>query len=271
MPQFRTTDDVTLSFTDEGDGPPVVLVAGFLAAGSSWHFTTRALLDAGYRVVAFDRRNHGASEKPRHGQRLARHGKDLHELLDTLGLEHAYLVGGSMGASSIWAYLDLFGYARCLGMVSVDQTPMMVNRDGWSSGFYGLTADALGPFFDHGIPPTGRGMGMEKTIAGATAIMAETGAAPMGGDAADPVTLPLLRNHAAADWRDVVTRATCPVLMVAGAESQYWPSEHATRMAELGAHVQAAVLPGCGHPVNVDEPDLFHETLLAFLSGQDRV
>ena len=40
MPQFRTTDDVALSYTDEVNGVPVVLVAGFVAAGTSWHFTT---------------------------------------------------------------------------------------------------------------------------------------------------------------------------------------------------------------------------------------
>jgi pimeloyl-ACP methyl ester carboxylesterase len=267
MPQFRTTDHVTLSYTDAGDGVPVVLVAGFLAAATSWHFTTRALVDDGYRVVAFDRRNHGGSEAPTHGQRLARHGKDLHELLDALGIDEAFLVGGSMGASSIWAYFDLFGYARCLGMVSVDQTPKMLNRDGWEGGFYGLTADNLGTFFDAGIPPTGRGAGMDKTIAGVTAIAAATGSNPMGSDAAAPTTLPLLRDHAAADWRDVVTRATCPVLLVAGAESQFWPSSHATDMAALNEDVEAVVLEGCGHPVNLDDPEAFNATLLRFLAA----
>jgi len=267
MPQFRTTDDVTLSYTDEGDGVPVVLVAGFLAAATSWHFTTRALVDAGYRVVAFDRRNHGGSEAPTHGQRLARHGKDLHELLDALGIDEAFLVGGSMGASSIWAYFDLFGYARCLGMVSVDQTPKMLNRDGWEGGFYGLTADNLGTFFDAGIPPTGRGEGMDKTIAGVTAIAAANGSTPMGSDAAAPTTPPLLPDHAAADWRDVVTRATCPVLLVAGAESQFWPSSHATDMAALNEDVEAVVLEGCGHPVNLDDPEAFNATLLRFLAA----
>lgn len=267
MPELRTSDDVTLAYTDEGDGTPVVLVAGFLAAATSWHFTTRALVDAGYRAIAFDRRNHGASEAPSHGQRLARHGKDLHELLATLGVDQAYLVGGSMGASAIWAYLDLYGYARCLGMVSVDQTPKMVNRDGWGNGFYGLTEDNVGTFFDAGIPPTGRGMGMDKTIAGVTAVVAATGANPMGADAAAPATLPLLRDHAAADWRDVVARATCPVLMVAGAESQFWPPTHATAMAEVNESVQAVVLDGCGHPVNLDDPDAFNATLLRFVAG----
>jgi pimeloyl-ACP methyl ester carboxylesterase len=267
VPQFRTTDDVALSYTDEGKGVPVVLVAGFLAAGTSWHFTTQALVDAGYRVVVLDRRNHGASAAPAHGQRLARHGKDLHELLDALGIDQVYLVGGSMGASAIWAYLDLFGYARCLGMVSVDQTPKMVNRDGWENGFYGLTADNVGTFLDQGIPPTGKGIGMDKTIAGVTAIAAVTGSNPMGGDAAAPRTLPLLREHAAADWRDVITRATCPMLLVAGAGSQFWPSSHATEMAALSERVDAVVLEGCGHPVNLDDPDAFNAVLLRFLDG----
>ena len=265
MPQFRTTDDVTLSYTDEGDGVPVVLVAGFLAAATSWHFTTRALVDAGYRVVAFDRRNHGGSEAPAHGQRLARHGKDLHELLDALGIDEAFLVGGSMGASSIWAYFDLFGYARCLGMVSVDQTPKMLNRDGWEGGFYGLTADNLGTFFDAGIPPTGRGDGMDKTIAGVTAIAAATGR-PDGRRRRRPTTLPLLRDHAAADWRDVVggdlpgaDRRGCrqPVLALVARPD----------MAGLNENVEAVVLEGCGHPVNLDDPDAFNATLLRFLAA----
>lgn len=267
MPKFRTTDDVTLAYTDEGEGVPVVLVAGFLAAATSWHFTARALLDAGYRVIAFDRRNHGGSEAPTHGQRLARHGKDLHELLEALGLDEAYLVGGSMGARSIWAYLDLFGYGRCLGMVSVDQTPMMVNRDGWENGFYGLTAENVGTFFDAGIPPTDRGAGMDRTIAGVTAIAAATGSNPMGTDAAAPTTLPLLRDHAAADWRDVVVRASCPVLLVAGAGSQFWPAAHATDLAALNEDVEAVVLEGCGHPANIDDPEAFDATLLRFLAS----
>jgi pimeloyl-ACP methyl ester carboxylesterase len=95
--------------------------------------------------------NHGASDAPPYGQRLSRHGKDLHELFDWLSLDAAYLVGGSMGASSIWAYFDLFSYARCRGMVSVDQTPKLLNVEGWNNGFYGLTPESLGTLFAAGI------------------------------------------------------------------------------------------------------------------------
>ena len=64
MPTFRTTDDVTLAYTDEGKGRPVVLVHGYTAPAASWALTVDALLAAGYRAIAFDRRAHGESETP---------------------------------------------------------------------------------------------------------------------------------------------------------------------------------------------------------------
>jgi pimeloyl-ACP methyl ester carboxylesterase len=56
LQQFQTSDRVRLSYTDQGDGPPVVLIAGFTAPAATWYFTEQALLDVGYRVIAFDRR-----------------------------------------------------------------------------------------------------------------------------------------------------------------------------------------------------------------------
>ena len=64
MPTFRTTDDVTLAYTDEGQGRPVVLVHGYTAPATAWVLTVDALLAAGYRAIAFDRRAHGESETP---------------------------------------------------------------------------------------------------------------------------------------------------------------------------------------------------------------
>ena len=140
MPTFRTTDDVTLAYTDEGEGRPVVLVHGYTAPASSWALTVDALLEAGYRAIAFDRRAHGESETPAHGQRMARHGRDLGELLAHLDLEDAVVVGASMGGNTFWAYVDQFGPARLRGAVIVDQTPKMLNADGWEYGFYGYDA-----------------------------------------------------------------------------------------------------------------------------------
>lgn len=137
MANFRTNDGVELSYTDEGKGRAVVLIHGYTAPATAWALTTDALLEAGYRVITFDRRSHGESATPAYGQRMARHGRDIGELLDHLELDRATLVGASMGGNAIWAYVDQFGSARLDGVVIVDQTPKMLNTPDWSHGFFG--------------------------------------------------------------------------------------------------------------------------------------
>ena len=75
-PEIRSTDGVLLNHLESGDprGRPVVLVAGFKAPATSWKPQLAALENAGYRVIAVDRRGHGASEvgpelatRPHHG------------------------------------------------------------------------------------------------------------------------------------------------------------------------------------------------------------
>jgi pimeloyl-ACP methyl ester carboxylesterase len=73
MPTISTSDGVQLHYTDDGDGRPVVLIAGFSAPAESWEFQRRALLAEGHRVLALDRRSHGRSQSPQYGQRMARH------------------------------------------------------------------------------------------------------------------------------------------------------------------------------------------------------
>jgi pimeloyl-ACP methyl ester carboxylesterase len=242
MATVRTSDGVTLHVTEDGEGPPVVLVAGFMAPATTWTSQAEALLQAGYRVVAVDRRSHGLSESPSFGLRIARHGADLENVLGALDLEDAVLVGGSMGASSMWAYCDLFGTARLRGTVSVDQTPKMVNGDGWEHGFYGLTHANSGEFFDAGIPVAGTVSPYPFQLA------------------------PLLRDHAQQDWRDVVRRSEVPALMVAGDSSEFWPSAHAAAAVEGNPLGRAVTLEDCGHAVNFDQPEAFNRVLLEFLA-----
>ena len=63
-----------------------MLVHGYTAPATAWGPTVDALLAAGHRAIAFDRRAHGESETPSHGQRMARHGRDLGGLLEHLDL-----------------------------------------------------------------------------------------------------------------------------------------------------------------------------------------
>lgn len=278
MTTLRTSDGVTLQHLDSGpatSGTTVVLVAGFMASARTWRLQTDALVAAGHRVVCLDRRNHGGSDFPTHGQRMSRHGQDLHEALEQLRLDEVVIVGGSQGASTVWAYIDLHGTDRLRAVVSVDQTPRMLNGDGWEYGFHGFDRTNAGTYFAEAIPQTGRGAGPERTLDTLQVI-----AGHVGGDPAEtigalmpgvhPVTLPLLQDHASQDWRDVIARTDVPVLMVAGADSQYWPPEHAEVTAALTKQGRAVVLENCGHAANLDQPDRFNEVLVSYLAELTR-
>ena len=269
MPTFRTTDDVTLAYTDEGQGRPVVLVHGYTAPAASWALTVDALLDAGYRAIAFDRRAHGESETPAHGQRMARHGRDLGELLAHLDLEDAVVVGASMGGNTFWAYVDQFGPARLRGAVIVDQTPKMLNADGWEHGFYGYDATNAGTLFAAGVPDTGRGRTVDRSPTAMTRLVERLGGPPAFRDPSAPETLPLLADHARQDWRDVVRRFPLPLLMLAGRDSQIWPCEHAAAAVADTARGRALVIEDAGHAISFDQPDRFNEALLDFLTEID--
>ncbi|KQO62848.1 alpha/beta fold hydrolase [Curtobacterium sp. Leaf261] len=289
---FTSSDGARLAYTDDGprDGRPVVLVAGYAMPATAWALQSDALLDAGYRVVAFDRRSHGASEDVLWGQRIARHGADIHELLVTLDLRGAVLVGQSMGASSIWAMLDLFGTgsgpsgagpagadpagaglavgdtARVAGVVTIDQTPKMVNTDDWSHGFYGMDAANSGTFFDDGIPDTGRGLRVDQAQPGVQRLVARIGGMPAVRQADAPSTVRLLRDHGLQDWRDVIARLDVPFLMVAGRNSQLWPCTHAAAAVGDNPAGRAVVVEDAGHATNLDQPDAFDDLLLGFLA-----
>ena len=106
--------DIDLYYTDQGpsDGQPVVLIHGFPLNGESWGKQQAALLDAGYRVIAYDRRGFGASTKAGSGYDYDTFAADLHALMEDLDLRDAVLVGFSMGTGEIARYLSRYGSGR---------------------------------------------------------------------------------------------------------------------------------------------------------------
>jgi non-heme chloroperoxidase len=274
MPSISTSDQVRLDYTEWGSpsGRPVVLLAGFMAGSSSWMFQTGALASAGYRVLALDARGQGASQKPAYGYRMSRRGKDLGDFLDALDLRDVILVGQSMGASTIWAYLGLDEATRVSAVVSVDQTPKMLGGDDWKHGFYGFTRETLGTHFEHGVPDTGVGTPMMKRGMRLVRLIRATRIRP---GSAKPVPLDrnemaVLNDHSLQDWRDVVARLPVPALFVAGAESEFWPAEHAAASAALNELAQYAVIANAGHATNIEQHRDFNRVLLAFLATLPR-
>ena len=90
----------------------MVLIHGYPLSGRAWDKQVPALLEAGYRVITYDRRGFGQSSQPATGYDYDTFAADLHALLEHLDLREAVLVGHSMGTGEVTRYLGSYGSAR---------------------------------------------------------------------------------------------------------------------------------------------------------------
>jgi non-heme chloroperoxidase len=108
----ENSGSIDLYYEDHGSGKPVVLIHGWPLSGRSWEKQLPALLEAGYRVVTYDRRGFGDSSKPTSGYDYDTFAADLHALITKLDLRDAALVGFSMGGGEVARYLGTHGSER---------------------------------------------------------------------------------------------------------------------------------------------------------------
>ncbi|MGO4456846.1 alpha/beta fold hydrolase [Streptomyces sp. M-16] len=108
----ENTNPVELYFEDQGAGQPVVLIHGFPLDGRSWERQSAALLDAGHRVITYDRRGFGHSSQPTTGYDYDTFAADLNTVMETLDLTDAVLVGFSMGTGEVARYVSTYGSGR---------------------------------------------------------------------------------------------------------------------------------------------------------------
>ncbi|HEX5856816.1 MAG TPA: alpha/beta hydrolase [Microbacterium sp.] len=268
MPEITTSDGVRLNYLESGDpsGRPVLLVAGFKAAATSWKPQFGALEKAGYRIVALDRRGHGASGiGPDGGHTMDRHGADIGDAIRELELADATVIGQSMGGNSVWALLSRGGSAGIRDVVIIDQTPKMLNSEDWPYGFYDYDASNATTLFATGVPDPGRHSLASKGPVRVARLL-------RGMDlkaAKTPFTtaeLALLNDHASRDWRPAVAASPVPALFVAGTESDFWPSEHAAAAAALSPLASSVVIEKAGHATNIEQPKAVNEALLGWLA-----
>jgi len=105
----ENSGDIELYYEDHGSGQPVVLIHGYPLSGASWEKQVPVLLDAGYRVITYDRRGFGKSSQPTTGYNYDTFAEDLHALLNQLKLRDVVLAGFSMGGGEVARYLGKYG------------------------------------------------------------------------------------------------------------------------------------------------------------------
>jgi pimeloyl-ACP methyl ester carboxylesterase len=114
---------IELHYTDQGSGSPVVLIHGWPLSGRSWENQVPALIEAGHRVITYDRRGFGDSSQPWSGYDYDTFAADLDALLTHLDLSDVTLVGFSMGGGEVARYVGRHGSGRIARTVFAAAVP----------------------------------------------------------------------------------------------------------------------------------------------------
>lgn len=267
------SNGIELSYTDSGgDGRPVVLIHGWPLSGASWSEQVPALTAAGYRVITYDRRGFGASDKPESGYDYDTFSEDLAGLLDHLGVSDATLVGFSMGGGEVARYLGTRGSERIRSAVLASAVPPFLLKtddnpdggladedvEGMKSGFRDGRAEFLDGFSKDFFSADGDLKVTEAQRQEALALVEP---------AIDVAIEACIDSFGRTDFRDDLARIDVPVLVIHGDADGIVPFEvSGQRSDEAISDSTLHVVKGGPHGVNVSHADEFNATLLDFLA-----
>jgi non-heme chloroperoxidase len=119
----ENSTNIDLYYEDHGSGEPAVLIHGYPLSGASWEKQLPALLDAGFRVITYDRRGFGRSSQPTTGYNYDTFAHDLHQIVTHLKLRGFALVGFSMGGGEVARYLGKYGSKGVTKAVFISSVP----------------------------------------------------------------------------------------------------------------------------------------------------
>ncbi|MFE9135415.1 alpha/beta fold hydrolase [Streptomyces sp. NPDC007355] len=252
-----------------GHGTDVLLLHGLAGHSGEWDTTARLLRDSGHRVVAFDQRGHGGSERHPGDVSRAAYVSDVLAVVAELGLDRPVLVGQSLGGSTaLLTAAARPGLPRALVLVE--------------AGPGGLGPGGTGPGLQERIGGWLRGWPVPFPSREAAAAYLGDGKGPVGdGWAAgleerpdglwprfDPeVMVRSLDENATRSFWDEWAAVTCPALAVLGHGEQggIIGGEEYAEMARVQPSLHGVSLPGTGHDLHLERPGLLHRLVVDFL------
>ena len=264
--------DVNLHVDDTGGvGRAVVLIHGWPLSGESWSEQIPALTAAGFRVISYDRRGFGRSDKPKSGYDYDTLTDDLQAILETLNVTDATLVGFSMGGGEVARYVSRFGEERLHSVVFASAVPPFMqqqadNPDGplteelANKMTEGLQADPAS-FYD--------GFTVQFFTANGELKVTEAqrqDALRLANQADKNAALQAMAAFGSTDFREDLPKVTVPTLVIHGDGDGVVPIEGSgarTHATITGSNLHVVV--GGPHGINVSHADEFNAVLLAFL------
>ncbi len=262
---------IDLSYEDHGTGTPVVLIHGWPLSGRTWENQVPALIEAGHRVVTYDRRGFGSSSQPWDGYDYDTFAADLHTLMETLDLRETALVGFSMGTGEVTRYLGTYGSKRVSKAVMLGPIPPFLlktgdNPEGVPQSLFDGFGEAikkdryafLKGFFDNFYNVDTLGGTHISDEAWQASFQVATGASAYATAACVPTWL--------TDFRNDLPKIDVPTLVVQGTEDRILPIDVTGR--RLPALIKGATLieiEGGPHNIGWTHPDEVNRALLDFL------
>ena len=265
---------IELHYEDHGEGRPIVLIHGWPLSGRSWEAQVPALIEAGHRVVTYDRRGFGWSSQPYDGYDYDTFAADLDALLTHLDLREATLVGFSMGGGEVVRYIGTYGTDRIAQAVLAAAVPPYLyqsedNPDGGLDDATieqfqgGVTGDRLA-FLDEFTKQFFAAGDRTDLISEPARLHARDIAAfasPKG-------TLDCITAFGRTDFRDDVAKVTVPTLVIHGDADAIVPFEVSGKRAHESIEgSRLALIEGGPHGLNATHADQFNEALLSFLAS----
>lgn len=268
-----THSKVRLHVEDSGgDGRPVVLIHGWPLSAEAWKAQVGPLKDAGYRVIAYDRRGFGRSEKPQDGFDYDTLAADLADLLESNDLRDVTLVGFSMGGGEVARYVGNHGQDRLHSVVFAAAVPPYL-RKGPDNPDGPLTDDAAkekeaalkadrDAFFDK----------FTRTFFSANEVLKVSeeerqAAIALCQQSDQAAALGCMKAFSTTDFREDLKKVTVPTLVLHGDSDATVPFEGSGKRTHAAiAGSELVVLKDAPHGCNASHAEEFNQALIAFLA-----
>jgi non-heme chloroperoxidase len=269
----ENSGNIDLYYEDHGSGPPVVLIHGYPLSGRAWDKQIPVLLEAGRRVITYDRRGFGKSSQPTSGYDYDTFAADLKILIEKLDLSDATLVGHSMGTGEVTRYLGTYGSARVARGVLVSPIPPFLlltddNPEGLPRSLFDgfvQTARADTPAWMKGFLDNFYNMDvLGGTLVSDQAFQASWSLAIAASATAAVACVPTWIT----DFRADLPKIDVPMLVVHGDADRVLPFEKTgKRLPGLIKDVQLVVIAGGPHAISWTHADQVNRALLDFVQA----
>lgn len=272
----ENSNDIQLHYEDHGSGDPVVLIHGYPLSGASWEKQVPVLLDAGHRVITYDRRGFGKSSQPTIGYNYDTFASDLHNLITHLKVHTFSLVGFSMGGGEVARYIGKYGSNGVSKAVIMGGVPPYLlkaadNPEGVDSGVFdgiqkAIVADRYAFFTEFFKNFFNTDVFLGKRIS-EPAIQANWNLAASASATATLACVPTWYE----DFRDDVARIDVPTLVIHGSGDRIVPIQAAgQRTAKLVKGARLVTIKDGPHAVNWTHAEEVNAELVNFLGAAKR-